>query len=381
MNFPYIRDINGVYDHIVGYEDAIQIKLNEWNGVQYYSVFYIYNKPGLFDNPVRRECRGMIFDADGYIRRRPFHKFFNLSEVRETSYKRVMDRILRGEEHWITEKLDGSMIAPFTLNGDIVLGTKAGVTEISESIPWSCISSESALWIRSNVFQSRTPIFEFVSPDNRIVIEYDKPRLVYLAMRDNHTGEYIEPDEPYPGPVVHPYQGQHSFDTYVKKVSGEQGREGDVLTFRDGMRVKIKCAWYVNLHNVLKDIALPYKVARLAWGGNVDDIYPMLPEDMRSAVEGQCNDFLMAVSAEHERLKGVLDRFSEWWITSSGDRKSVAVDFVPTLDRPEDAKYVFACLDYKDIPAMWFDEIDKKVLSSQTQYEAFMERANRDVLQ
>jgi RNA ligase len=40
-----------------------------------------------------------------------------------------------------------------------------------------------------------TPIFEFVAPDNKIVVEYKKGELILLAIRDVKTGLYISYDD------------------------------------------------------------------------------------------------------------------------------------------------------------------------------------------
>ncbi|PCK07239.1 MAG: hypothetical protein COA42_15410, partial [Alteromonadaceae bacterium] len=56
---------------------------------------------------IRREFRGMVFDKDGKLIRRPFHKFFNIGERTETQFTNLD----LSKEHDIFEKLDGSMIA------------------------------------------------------------------------------------------------------------------------------------------------------------------------------------------------------------------------------------------------------------------------------
>jgi len=66
---------------------------------------------------IRRECRGIIFDSKtGDIIRRPYHKFFNVNEREETQE----NQINLGHPHVIVEKLDGSMIAPFIVDGQMI---------------------------------------------------------------------------------------------------------------------------------------------------------------------------------------------------------------------------------------------------------------------
>ena len=44
-------------------------------------------------------------------------------------------------------------------------------------------------------FIEYTPIFEWCSPTNRIVVKHDKPQLILTAIRDNTYGDYVSPNE------------------------------------------------------------------------------------------------------------------------------------------------------------------------------------------
>ena len=47
------------------------------------------------------------------------------------------------------------------------------------------------LQIMKEVEAGFTPIFEYVAPNNQIVVQYGRPRLVYLHSRNRKTGEYV----------------------------------------------------------------------------------------------------------------------------------------------------------------------------------------------
>ena len=57
-----------------------------------------------------------------------------------------------------------------------------------------------------------TALFEFTSPENRVVIAYDRPTLTLLAGRDNRTGRYCSHQElqalpiSYDVPLIHAVQ-------------------------------------------------------------------------------------------------------------------------------------------------------------------------------
>ena len=87
-------------------------------------------------------------------------------------------------------KMDGSMVHAAIINGELRLCTRMGITDQS-------IAAEKLLTLRQKtelrsliLYDRVTPIFEYVGQDNRIVIEYQVPRLVTLAARAIETGVY-----------------------------------------------------------------------------------------------------------------------------------------------------------------------------------------------
>ena len=79
--FPTIRHIDDVLPHLVGHDEFIVVDRGGWKAINYAVVtpesFWPLDEGAI----MRRECRGLIFDAlTGEILRRPFHKFFNFGE-------------------------------------------------------------------------------------------------------------------------------------------------------------------------------------------------------------------------------------------------------------------------------------------------------------
>lgn len=62
--------------------------------------------------------------------------------------------------HLILEKLDGSMIAPFLLNGKIRFGTKMGITDIALDVERH-VSDIELTFIKDRIDENKTPIFEW----------------------------------------------------------------------------------------------------------------------------------------------------------------------------------------------------------------------------
>jgi RNA ligase len=199
--FPEIRHLDEVRDAIKDSKEFI-VAERDWGIV----VNYLVSGPDTFPSvhtsggsarmreeattakAIRRECRGLIFAHDGALISRPYHKFFNVNERDETQ----VDRIDLGQPHVILEKLDGSMIRPIPINGGYRLGTKMGITDVSRQAEvWLVDKPNYDQFIRECLSNGLTPIFEWVSRKQRIVIDYPEDNLILTAIRDNLTGEYL----------------------------------------------------------------------------------------------------------------------------------------------------------------------------------------------
>ena len=190
--FPIIRTIDDVLPHIKDREEFVVAERPGYVVVNYLvamSDTFAMTGPDDIGGAIRRECRGLIFDATGKIISRPIHKVFNLGEREDTNPVVVP----WGELSHFEDKLDGSMVRPFIANGDLVWGTKMGKTDFSDRVA-DFVSSSQVDYVgfaHHMIEQQITPVFEWTSPDDRIVIGYETPNLTLLLARDNFTGRYL----------------------------------------------------------------------------------------------------------------------------------------------------------------------------------------------
>jgi len=200
IEFPIIKNISDVLPYIEGRDEFLVADKEGYRVINYNVMFAdTFLHPEEEDissvekitRQIRRECRGLIFDSEsGDIIRRPYHKFKNLNEAPETQDHSV--DLSRG--HVILEKLDGSMISVFAHEGKLVWGTKMVAQDFHEMIEQfvksSDINYEDFCWELIN--SGHTPIFEWMHPQKRIVIDYGKePTLTLTAIRDIITGQYV----------------------------------------------------------------------------------------------------------------------------------------------------------------------------------------------
>jgi len=220
----------------------------------YVCIQYNVEKPETFDTPESLECRGICFDSvTGVCIRRPFEKFFNVNQKEHTQVKRL-DSTVRIER--VSAKLDGTMIAPFLLKGDIFWGTKRCAVEYHEFIKSSGIVQPIEGSVRILLDLGLTPIFEYW--DNKvegtnIVIKYPERFMRLLAVREIETGRYLDlNDEMFD--MFDKAEEHAIFKTVeeaLESIQTEEKVEGYVLELSDGTRVKVKTFWYVARHRLL----------------------------------------------------------------------------------------------------------------------------------
>lgn len=315
MTFPLITNIRQARDAIVN-----RPEFAETNKGDYIVFNYHVAHEDSFDCPVRRELRGLIFSPAGDVISRPFHKFFNLNEKEDT---RNVDW---SKPHTVLNKLDGSMVRPIPLPSGIRWGTKMGVTDVSIKCE-QYISQHP----RYNAFagmcidRNSTAIFEFISPDNRIVLPYQTEDCILLAIRENNTGRYLSVESlnlvatQYDIPVV------QTVNNPLDQIASMQDIEGVVVRFDNGHMIKIKSEWYVAIHNAKENLLFEKNVIKLILEDKLDDILPNLPDSdvqrMLEYKENLLNNIDRNVMLCQEALNEGKDQ----------DKKHFAVNIAPKL--------------------------------------------------
>lgn len=365
--FPIINHIDDVLPHIEGRDEFVVADRGDFKVINYNVVLPDTFPPikvtggsakmreeRSLTNRMRRECRGLIFDRDGKIMSRPFHKFFNLNERDETQAHLIDLK----KEHTIYEKMDGSMIRPIISGGRTRLATKMGLTDIAaDAEKWILnheYGDEMMFQLESFMLMGYTPIFEWVSPKNKIVVEYNKEDLILLAIRHNITGEYIVDDivtefTPVPG-----YGSVNdTIHDYVAKNRGREEREGDIIRFVDGHMIKVKNDWYVKLHKLMDDIRFEHKLISKILNNEIDDIVANLPEDEVTKIRDLEIKFWKGYTNKHNELV----KLHAYAIDTFKTRREIAIDFIPTLDNKKDAGFIFSMIDGKNLDDLMFDNI------------------------
>lgn len=250
----------------------------------YQVIDYVYSLEDSFDDPMRLECRGLKFDAEGKILARPFHKFFNLGEKPHTT----LENLDWSGDLSIQPKLDGSMVHTAVVNGQVVLMTRMGHTDVAQAAE-KLLTDHQKKQIKEYDEAGITLIFEWTAPENRIVVKYPKSELTLLDARYKETGTYLSRKTVWElGYVLNIYPVFNEAlrgdpVDFVNEARSLKGAEGYVLKFND-IWVKIKADEYVTMHRAKDDTTHEKNIVKLIFENKLDDVLPLLNSEDRKRV-------------------------------------------------------------------------------------------------
>jgi RNA ligase len=367
--FPIIKSIDDVLPAISEAKEFFLAKRDGYIAIDYhYRSEDTFGKlPGASEEEaklfrLRRECRGIKFDAKtGEIICRPYHKFFNLGELGEFQPHEIDWR----DTHHVLEKLDGSMIAPARVAGKISYMTRISDRDVAAQAAEFANSHPSIAYER---FVSRmlddglTPIFEWCSRQQRIVIDYPEDRLVLTGLRRMNGGGYV-PFHEMAGlaarmgiPVVSDIGGAlENTSAFLAMTNGLTESEGYIVRFGDGQMIKLKAEAYVMRHSALSDLASEKRIMKIVLGNLDDDFGQLLDAARRTKLETYAEELRTAVSALAEDIE---ERTSAGWNLIQRDRKRFALEIRPELP-PALQGVAFAILDGKPSQQLIVNLLDR----------------------
>lgn len=331
--FPIIETIDDVLPHIEGREE-FRVFDKEWYKVINYMVNLEDSFPSIavsggsakmreersLSHRMRRKCRGLIFDKKGKLISRPYHKFFNVGEKEETQ----LNKVNLYEPHVVLEKLDGSMIRPIPTADGFRLATKAGVTDVAMNAEvFIADKPHYSTFIKKCIQKGSTPIFEWCSRKNRIVVDYPEDQLILTGIRYLDIGTYVAYGnmklyaEAWDIPVVKAISNLsvQNINLFVNQIREWEGTEGVVLRFDSGYMVKIKADDYVLRHKSKDAINQEKNVIQVLVEDAVDDLLPLLTPEDAHRIQAFSKAFWLAVedvaSDLHDRYAALEKRGSQ----------------------------------------------------------------------
>ena len=317
-----------------------------------------------FNNPVVRECRGLILDEDTLepvvV---PFFKFGNYGESYCPNIDWTSARVL--------QKVDGSLIKIVRIDDKLLISTngtidafKAPVAEQIgcrfKSFGEIVVSVLASKGISTDDFScGSTYMFELVSPWTRVVVPWKDNDLFLLGIRDNKTFKETLPfdsqlSSKFKTPKIYPLKTLDECVNATKELPWDD--EGYVVVDKNFNRVKIKSIAYVAAHHLKNNGVMSYaRAVELARANEIAEVVAYFPEFM---------DALNDVKTKYEALEKEFSRIDESvnkWIVDNGYDKKPWLIENGGAERKKLAMWAFKETKH---PNVVFGLIDKKYESS-----------------
>ena len=229
----------------------------------------------------------------------PFSKFFNLSELSVSKSR----NLLKKTNYKCYEKIDGSLGIIYNYEGEWRFNTRGS------------FNSEQSIKAKEIFFKyyrhlhvlgdNLTLLVEIIYPENRIIIDYkDQESLILLAIYDRDTGDELKRGvmemiaNTLKLPIVKSYN--LTFDEMFKYQKLDSlDKEGFVIRFTDGYRVKIKSKKYFQIARLMNNMT-PKNIWENMVNGKVKiESLEVLPEEFRNEVD----TIVLMLESQHSELK------------------------------------------------------------------------------
>jgi T4 RnlA family RNA ligase len=254
--------------------------LTIWN----YSPKVQYER--LWDD-ITLQCRGLVTNSKGEIIARPFKKFFNYEEHKPED--------IPNEDYVVYEKMDGSLGILFNYENEWIMATRGSFTS-TQAIKGKEILDrhDISAWRKDNTY-----LFEIIYPENRIVVDYgNEEKLVVLGAIHTETGEEIPDsslfwtqDSGFEVVMTYKTWGE-GYDLLKEEISKD--REGYVIRFKNGFRMKIKGEEYKRLHKILTGVSSKDIWEYLKDNKPFDELLEKVPDEFNNWVKTTISDLKYA---------------------------------------------------------------------------------------
>lgn len=277
---------------------GIKVKFYDEEGIVLLD-YHMIDSPKL--NPIVIECRSLILDTFTFeVVSRKFDRFFNYGEAMEYYHDFDLSRSV------IMEKADGSLVGVYHHNGKWHISTRGmafaegehvlGGTFREKVLDAFNISEEEFQQVFAGFPKDTTFVFEYTSPENRIVTKYEAPVMVLLSANNTETEwEYaVAYKELYlMGLKFRPVKTYQAADmeAVVKLANSLPNLEEGFVIYDpvSSKRMKVKSSLYVVAHSIRGNDPLPTKknLLRLLFTGELGEFCAYFPEWSEKALDIQ----------------------------------------------------------------------------------------------
>lgn len=298
--------------------DEVKVILDERYGlasVKYLHLGVDWSAPHMLD------ARGLIINTEGEIIGRPYQKFFNYHQLKE--FNNLPDKIKKLSD-WkdgaikVMDKADGSLVIAYTYNDQLFLSSSGSVDGFPSQQFKECLNTypKETTEKLKKYGETLTIIMEFVSPRQQIVLNYPVEKFIIHGARNTKTGKYLSFDElillanDLKIELIEVYPNINNLEDLLSNLNELKEKEGFVVAWDDGYRLKFKTDEYVNLHQFLTPLV------RNESDNFKNRLIDMLAEDKLDDLLSKINEIESDVLREKALLSvnSIIDLFKDFKI-------------------------------------------------------------------
>ena len=284
-------------------------------------------------NDVTEKCRGLIVDAVGNIRSFPFRKFYNYEEIQDKS-------IIPNLPFKAYEKMDGSLGISYWIGNTMFLATRGSFNSEQAQIGTAILHSKG--WdVLNQLDKNLTYLFEIITQKDPKVVNYGELEEIFLlAVIDTNTGKELNIDDfDHLFRPVSEYRDIKEWRNLRDCIDGTN-REGFVIKFENGFRLKLKYQEYFELHYLLNDLT-DNTIFDMLRNNQLDDlqvIIDKLPEPQQKRINYIANMYLHSF--------GLIKKHCINDFRSDFETRKDAAEYFKTCEYPS---VLFAMLNGEDV--------------------------------
>jgi len=293
---------------------------------------YKYSQECVFSrawDDITMNMRGTVIDNDGNLVSNPFPKFFNLEELEPLGIS------LPNVPYKVYDKADGSLIEVFRYKGEIVVSSAGSFSSAQAEVAEKILREKYANMMEL-IGVDFTYLFELIFPANKIVLNYGtEEKLMLLAVRNTQTGvEHID------ALIAARELGFDVVDEVDKKIDELKNevtrpdfinKEGFVVVYENGFRVKMKYAEYFRLHKIISNVNEKFVWEFMSQGkplvlDNIpDETFQFIKDTEKKLKDAFDKKWSEAQGLYLDILKEVADKYGDDNLT----KKNFALEVVP----------------------------------------------------
>ena len=315
--------------------------------------------------------RSSVWSEDGELVSAGFPKFFNWGEKPDLH---PVPKFLSGCD--LIEKLDGSLLTVTRYKGEWIVRTR-GTVNAAESLD-NGFEVEYLMEKYPKVFNADLDtwedslLFEWVTPNNKIIINYGDDPELYLIGRIYHASYYLAKQDELD--VLGEFLGvkrpkRYNFNTVeelLQAVEGLKGQEGICVYSKSGQRIhKVKSAWYLALHHMKSDLSSIDKVVNLFFAlgkPSYHEFYDFIEKQFDFELAEYCKGSISKIVDANKEVKKIVDYmhvFLNEKVKPLPNRKEQALKILDSYGKTNRSSFMFHLLDGNE---KLTDEQEKKIL-------------------